>query len=190
MVARSRRPVLFGWRVRSPSMNPKPSAQLPDALYNCIYADPPWRFGDGTTDPRRAIEGVWRAPAGDRWLPVQVAALPPTASRQASYGPRLPAFGPADKPAASLRHEKRAVVRHLLRAEIGHSALHVLVRRLTAAAARHLLGQKLGFVHVRLTPKPHQSGAGLLVGLMCPRAPGERTALLRRRGVAYGACRP
>jgi hypothetical protein len=26
------------------------------------------------------------------------------------------------------------------------------------------------------------SGDGLLVGLMCPRAPGERTALLRRRG--------
>ena len=45
-----------------------------------------------------------------------------------------------------LRHEKRAVVRHLLRGEIGHSALHVLVRRLAAAPARHLLGEKLGLV--------------------------------------------
>ena len=31
---------------------------------------------------------------------------------------------------------------------------------------------------------------GLLVGLMCPRAPGERTALLRLRGVASGIYRP
>lgn len=29
---------------------------LPAQQYNCIYADPPWRFGDGTTDPSRTIE--------------------------------------------------------------------------------------------------------------------------------------
>ena len=35
---------------------PKVTPPLPDGVFNCIYADPPWRFGDGTTDPDRVIE--------------------------------------------------------------------------------------------------------------------------------------
>jgi hypothetical protein len=34
---------------------PKVVRPLPVQHYNCIYADPPWRFGDGTTDAK--VEG-------------------------------------------------------------------------------------------------------------------------------------
>jgi hypothetical protein len=52
---------------------PKAVAELPAGVYNVIYADPPWRFGDGTTDPSRAIENQYPTLALDEIKAVPVA---------------------------------------------------------------------------------------------------------------------
>jgi N6-adenosine-specific RNA methylase IME4 len=57
---------------------PKNTSALPEGVYSCIYADPPWRFGDGTTDPGRAIEQQYPTLSLDeiKALPVSGIAAP------------------------------------------------------------------------------------------------------------------
>lgn len=52
---------------------PKTTPPLPPDKYTLMHADPAWRFGDGTTDPSRAIENQYPTLSLDeiKALPVQ-----------------------------------------------------------------------------------------------------------------------